>query len=443
MNSLSLIEKDLPMVIVCVAVAVFIAVMWGYSFEVNVVAPVVGALFFIMLVWDLRLVLPLLLVLLPFGPKFPMSFGNLYLATAVMMAVYVAWFVRLPVVKRSLSFRYSIISVGLAAFMLVLVVSGLQHVNYLLANRTNLLRLVQFFLYSGLFMIVYDMDLSLKQMRRLLILALVAGVGQGLYGAYQWMKYPGFYVAGSFDGVHNHFGAYVAFLIVLLLGMVFRARRRSLVLVSLASIACLVYPLIFSFSRTAYIALSLSLLVFFFMPIGKRNKIILGTAGASAVIVGLAAIPMAVGQRMMDIYLTFTGKQMALSFYYRMRMWRGALTDFLRSPLLGRGTYYYELRDNFYLKVIGETGLLGIVTLFALLYLVLREEKKLLRYRTGEDLIDGLTLGLFPATVGFLVIFNLAGDIFLIHKLMGTFWIMLALILRYHVIHRWQSGDRA
>jgi O-antigen ligase len=346
-------------------------------------------------------------------------------------------------VKRRLSFRYSTISVGLVAFMLVLVVSGLQHVNYLLANTLHLLRLVQFFLYSGLFIMVYDMDLSMKQMRRLLILAIVAGVAQGLYGAYQWLRYPGFYVAGSFDGVHNHFGAYVAFLIVLLLGIVFRARRRSLVLVSLASIACLVYPLIFSFSRTAYIALSLSLLVFFFMPIGKKNKVVLGTVSASAVLVGLAVIPMAVGQRMMDIYLTFTGKQMALSFYYRMRMWRGALADFAQSPLLGRGTYYYELRDNFYLKVIGETGLLGLGTLFVLLYLVLREEKKLLGYRTGEDFIDGLTLGLFPATVGFLVIFNLAGDIFLIHKLMGTFWITLALLLRYHVIHRGQSDDRA
>jgi O-antigen ligase len=434
MNSLSLIEKDLPMVIICIAVAIFIAVMWGYSFEVNIVAPIVGVLFFILLVWDLRLVLPLLLVLLPFGPKFQMAFGNLYLATAVMMAVYVAWIVRMPVVKRRPSFRYSVISIGLVAFMLVLVVSGLQHLNFLLANRTNLLRLIQFFLYSGLFIIVYDIDLSLKEMRRLLILALVAGVAQGMYGAYQWLRYPGFYVSGSFDGIHNHFGAYVAFIIVLLLGLVFRARRWATVIVSLVSIALLLYALVFSFSRTAYVALAVSIFVFFFMPIGKRNKAALGAVSASGVLIGLAVIPMAVGQRMLDIYLTFTGKQMALSFYYRMGMWRGALADFARSPFLGRGTYFYDLRDNFYLKVIGENGLLGLVTLIVLLYLVLREEKRLLRLCTGDDVIDGLTLGLFPATVGFLVVFNLAGDFFLIHKLMGTFWITLALILRYHVV---------
>ena len=95
------------------------------------------------------------------------------------------------------------------------------------------------------------------------------------------------------------------------------------------------------------------------------------------------------------------------------------------------------------MKVIGENGLLGLVTFIVLLYLVLREEKKLLKLRSGDEVIDGLTLGLFPATLGFLVVFNLAGDFFLIHKLMGTFWIALALILRYHVMWRGRSDGGA
>ncbi len=203
-----------------------------------------------------------------------------------------------------------------------------------------------------------------------------------------------------------------------------------------SALACLLYVLVLSFSRTAYVALAVSMFVFLLMPIGKARKIGLAAAGASAVLIGLAALPAAVSRRMMDIYLTLAGRQMALSFIYRIEMWRGALADFLRNPLLGRGTYFYELRDNFYVKVIGETGLLGITALVALLYLILREERRVLGRSTGDDLLDGLTLGLFPASVGFLVVFNLAGDFFLIHRLMGTFWIMLALILRYHSMGR-------
>lgn len=443
MKSLSLIERDFPMGILCVSVALLLGLMWGFSFEPNIIAPILGVLFFLFLVWDLKLVLPLLVVLLPFGPKFAMSFGNLYLATAVLMGVYAAWVLRIPVTKPRLSIRYTAITMGILSFMLVLFLSGLQHIGYLLANRTNLLRILQFFLYSGLFIIVYDMEFSKGEIRRLLILSLIAAVGQGAYGTYQWIRFPGFYIAGTFDGIHNHFGAYVAFMIVMFLGILLRTRRASWAVACLASIACLMYALVFSFSRTAYVSLAVSVLVFFFMPVAGKKKIALAATSLAGVLAGLAIVPMAVGQRMLDIYLTFTGKQMALSFLYRLKMWEGALEDFLRNPLLGRGTYYYDLQDNFYLKVVGETGLLGLIALIALLYLILREERRLLRRRTGDDLIDGLSLGLFPASVGFLVVFNLAGDFFLIHKLMGAFWIMLALILRYHSIDRERPDGRA
>ena len=443
MNSLNIVQRDLPMSLICIGVSIFIGVMAGFALEVNLVAPAAAALLFVLFVWDVRLMLPLFIVLLPFGPKFTMSFGNLYLATAVLMVVYAAYVLRLPLVKRRLAFKYNGISLGLLAFMLVLVVSGLQHVDFLMANRVNALRLIQFLLYTGFFFIVYDLDLSRREMRNLLILVLLAGVGQGLVGAVQWLRYPGFYVAGTFDGIHNHFGAYVAFMIVMLIGVMFRSRRTYSIAASLLSIAVLLYALVFSFSRTAYIALAVSIVVFFFMPIGKKRKVLLGAVAGCSALIGLALIPMAVSRRMLDIYLTLTGRQVALSFFYRIRMWNVALADFARNPLLGRGTYYYDLRDNFYLKVIGETGLLGIVTFIVLLYLILREEKKLLAGRTGDDFIDGMTLGLFPATVGFLVVFNFAGDFFLIHKLMGTFWIILALLLMYHSAERGVPNGRA
>jgi O-antigen ligase len=112
-------------------------------------------------------------------------------------------------------------------------------------------------------------------------------------------------------------------------------------------------------------------------------------------------------------------------------MWKQVLEDFSQNPLIGRGLWVYYLRDNYYMRVLGETGLVGIAAFAGLLIAILREEWRAIRARTDDDFVRGVAVGLLPATVGCLLVFQLSGDFFVVHRFMGVFWAVLALVLKY------------
>ena len=85
--------------IALVAPVVCVSALVGYLYgvgETRVLVGLAGVAFFLLLVWDIRVVVPILIPLLPFGPKFPLPFGNLYLATVVVIITLAAWVWRAP-----------------------------------------------------------------------------------------------------------------------------------------------------------------------------------------------------------------------------------------------------------------------------------------------------------------------------------------------------------
>jgi hypothetical protein len=107
-----------------------------------------------------------------------------------------------------------------------------------------------------------------------------------------------------------------------------------------------------------------------------------------------------------------------------------AYRDFRANPLLGRGAWAYSTRDNFYVKLVAESGLLGLASFIGLLCVILRNEWRALMRFKGDDFVAGVAIGLFPASIGSLLIFNLAGDFFQVHRFIGIFWLVLALVLK-------------
>ena len=83
------------------------------------------------------------------------------------------------------------------------------------------------------------------------------------------------------------------------------------------------------------------------------------------------------------------------------------------------------------MKVLGEAGIAVLAAFVWLLATILREEWRAIRARTDDGFVRGIAMGLLPATVGCLVVFELSGDFFLLHRFMGSFWIVLALTLKY------------
>jgi O-antigen ligase len=414
--------------IVCASVAA------GIAFELRPVYPLLGAagtILFLALVWDFRIIVPLLIVLAPLGPKYPMSFGNLYLATAVVIVAYAAWLWRLPLSRERLAFPREPVLISLVVLVGVMILSSLQSISFLMANKLYLLRFVQFMLYTFFFALVLQMSFSRTAIKTLLALVLAVGLLEGLIGVWQWQTNPGIFVTGTFDYRHTNYSVYIVFITLLFLGVLMESRKIWMGLASMAALAVLLYSVVFSFSRGAYVSLAAGLVTMMFMPVSRRRRLYLLGALALGIVVAVAAVPRDVVFRAQDVLTTLTGDYIALSFASRLRMWRIALADFMQSPILGKGTWNYGLRDNFYFKMLGEVGILGLLAFIAVLLVMMKREWRAVKARAGSDLVRGIATGLLPATVATLVVFELSGDHFLNHRFMISFWVVLGLILKY------------
>jgi O-antigen ligase len=202
-------------------------------------------------------------------------------------------------------------------------------------------------------------------------------------------------------------------------------------LAGLVGLAVLLFGIVFSFSRGGYAAYASGILVFLFLPIRPRKRIALAVGALAAASLVFFAVPEYVRERAQSILTNVTGEQRGISLNLRLVMWRRAIADFVENPILGKGTWTSGLKDNFYFKILAEAGLLGLASFLGLLYVVLREEWRIIRQGIDDDLMRGLIMGLLPATVACLVVYNISGDFFGVHRFMGVVWIVLALALRY------------
>jgi O-antigen ligase len=209
------------------------------------------------------------------------------------------------------------------------------------------------------------------------------------------------------------------------------SRPRSRSLIYLAGLGLMLCSVLFSFSRGAYVSLAAGFVTVFAMPQTRRRKLVLFALLVVGILAVVTILPAGVFERTQTIAHGLTGKDIGISVEARLDMWRKALADYSRYPILGKGTWSYGLRDNFYVKILGETGTLGICAFVLLLVALLRTEWHAARARIDDDFVRGVTYGLLPATVASVAVFNLSGDLFILHRFMSTFWIVLALVILY------------
>lgn len=124
-------------------------------------------------------------------------------------------------------------------------------------------------------------------------------------------------------------------------------------------------------------------------------------------------------------------------------LWPNALSSFSINPFTGKG--YATLNktgdafveadstDNNFLRVLGETGLLGFITFFGLVILII---KTLLLKLPKNNLDQALTVGFIASTLGiFINALNI--DVFSASKVAFTYWAMAGLTIKnYSLINK-------
>jgi putative inorganic carbon (HCO3(-)) transporter len=247
--------------------------------------------------------------------------------------------------------------------------------------------------------------------------------------------------AMGYAGV-NGLAAFEAQFAVLALALAAYEKRRlfrwGYAALAAASVLCLMYSL----SRGGYAAVLVGLV---FLGLVKMRKLLV-----LMLLFGLvwtAVVPNAVRER---VTMTWDTKDGGLdhSSETRVTLWEDAMQVFNSSPLIGTGfnTYAYmgrvgDYKDthNYFIKVLVETGVLGLLLFLTLVFRLLWTGL-VLHWRASDPLARALGLGL----AGWLVcaiVANLFGDRWSFLQVNGYMWVLAGLAARSWTLEQEEGSD--
>ncbi|HET6840965.1 MAG TPA: O-antigen ligase family protein [Candidatus Angelobacter sp.] len=232
----------------------------------------------------------------------------------------------------------------------------------------------------------------------------------------------------------NGLAAFEAQCTCLLIGLAAYEKRRLRKIGLYLLIALTSYCLLYAFSRGGYLSLLTGLLVF---GIFKDKKVIL--------LVGVILltwqffVPQAVQERVMMTYNK--DDKLEASADERVQLWTDSVQLITTNPVLGSGfaTYMFMGRvrhfkdtHNMYVKVLVETGIVGMVFFLLILSKLFTIARRLFR-AAKEPFNQGLALGLLTL-MGCLVVVNLFGDRWTYIEINGITWVLFALGAQAYIL---------
>jgi len=198
----------------------------------------------------------------------------------------------------------------------------------------------------------------------------------------------------------------------------------------------------YTFSRGGYLAVLCSVLV---LGLLKDRKLlpILGVF----LLTWQAVVPAPVRER---VSMTENSNgQLEASAQERVDLWRNAETSFLHSPIVGTGFATFQLGEhvdnlkdthNWYIKVMVETGIIGLVLAIGLLQQLLALAYRLFK-RATDPLYQGLGLGLLLATCSCIVA-NFFGDRWTYLEITGLLWVLAGTAIRASQLMETESSTQ-
>lgn len=231
----------------------------------------------------------------------------------------------------------------------------------------------------------------------------------------------------------NGLAAFEAMFASFLLGIYAFTRRIYAKAGILLIVATCCYCILFSFSRGGYLGFLVGLAT---VGLFKTRWLLVLTA---VIVIGWQTLlPVSVQERIsMTTEDAAEGQQFDSSAQERIVLWEDAMDLFKRNPVTGTGfqTYGYlgrvgGFRDthNYYVKVLAETGIVGLAFFLVLLFKLFRAGSSLF-FGTDDPFWRSIGLG-FIALLVSLTVMNLFGDRWTYQQADGYLWILLGCVLR-------------
>jgi hypothetical protein len=284
-----------------------------------------------------------------------------------------------------------------------------------------------------------------RQLRRLLGTAVATCAISAVMGIAQIPS--GERVSAPFEGKYgepNTFGGYLVFMLALILGLALAAKTVPARLRWFALAALTVVPLLYTLSRTSWLA-AIPMLLTLILLSPRRLILIVGVG--CVIILGSAVFPRQVLDRYNYTFhapeargdFSVGGARFDTSTSARVESWGYGMRGWVKRPLLGYGVTGFAFMDAQYVRVLTEAGLVGLGAFLWLLWRIFRTAWNT-HQRTVGTRFEGLTLGYIA---GFLAMVThcVGANTFIIVRIMEPFWFLTGIVTILPLLHQTRATD--
>ena len=364
----------------------------------------------------------------------------------ILTTVCLAWLARAAIFKDVGLVRKTPLNGPIVAYTVTLVVATLLGT---FAGNVRPLRGFFFTLKYVEYFVVYFMAVNYiqdeRQLRRLLGTAVATCAISAVMGIAQIPS--GERVSAPFEGKYgepNTFGGYLVFMLAVILGLALAAKTLPARLRWFALAALTAAPLLYTLSRTSWLAALPMLLTLILLS--PRRLIVIVAVGC-AILLGSAVFP----KQVLDRYdYTFHAPEARGEFRVgsarfdtstsaRVESWGYGIRGWLKRPLLGYGVTGFAFMDAQYVRVLVEGGLLGLAAFLWLLWRILRTAWDTYR-RTVGTRFEGLALG-YIAGFAAMITHCIGANTFIIVRIMEPFWFLTGIVTILPLLHQARAAD--
>jgi O-antigen ligase len=351
----------------------------------------------------------------------------------VLAAVAMAWFARTAIFKELGLIRRTPLNRAILTYVVSLVLATLLGV---LLGNVRPVRGFFFTLKYVEFFVVYFMAVNYiqeeRQVWRLLATAFLTCAISAVIGIAQIPS--GERVGAPFEGKFgepNTFGGYLVFMLALILGQALSAKTLPGEAGWFAFAGLAALPLLYTLSRSSWLAAIPMLLTLILL---SRRRLMLMIGLGILVVLGPLAFP----KQVVDRYnYTLNAKEdrgeyrigdsrLDTSTSARLKSWEQGFQAWKRKPLFGFGVTGFGFIDAQFVRVLVESGLIGLAAFLWLLWRTIRTAREVHR-RLVSTRFEGLAIGYMAGVVA-LITHAIGANTFIIVRVMEPFWFMTGII---------------
>ena len=437
------LQLVIPLLIVLIVLIAFALMIPVFS-ATKTIALMAGIVIFFISFSSTEIALYILIFVMLLSPEFVVgttegaALGRgvtLRLDDFLLIIIGFSWLARMSINKELGLFLRTPLNKPIAYYIIICLISTLF--GAMLGRvqlKTGFLFVLKYFEYMIIYFMVVNHLESKKQVRNYLGAMLVTCAIVSIIGIAQIPG--GGRISAPFEGETgepNTLGGYLVFMLAINIGLFLNSSffRDRLIYGLLALL--FVIPILYTQSRTSYLAAIPVMLAFVWLS-EKRSWVMIALMLISISLPFLA--PKAAKER---ITYTFTqgksrtdvvevgGVRLDTSTSDRIQSWKAASRDWIKHPFLGFGVTGYAFLDAQYMRVVMETGSIGLFTFFLLIYTIFRQTYYVFK-QTSEPFLKGLSMGFLAGFIG-LLFHAIGANTFIIVRIMEPFWFIAAMVV--------------